>query len=71
MSAADDDEEDDDAGSDVGSWGSGTRPRRASKGVLKHRPTSTKHRKRLRRRRRRSSEEEEEESAEEMGLCCI
>ncbi|XP_049922399.1 remodeling and spacing factor 1 isoform X1 [Epinephelus moara] len=69
-SGADDDEdEDEDAGSDMGSLDSGTRPRRAVRGVPKHRPSRPQRRgrKRLRRRRRRSSEEEEEDSDEEMG----
>ncbi|XP_067363418.1 remodeling and spacing factor 1 isoform X2 [Channa argus] len=68
VSGVDDDEDEEDAGSDVGSLGSGTRPRRALRGVPKHRPTRTQHRgrKRLRRRRRHSSEEEEEESNEDM-----
>lgn len=58
-------------GSDVGSLESGTRPRRAARGVPKHRPSKTQRRgrKRLRRRRRRSSEEEEEDTDEEMGEC--
>ncbi|XP_039986557.1 remodeling and spacing factor 1 isoform X3 [Xiphias gladius] len=64
----DDEEEDEDAGSDMGSWDSGTRPKRALRGVPKHQPGKTQHRgrKRLRRRRRRSFQEEEEESDEEM-----
>ncbi|XP_076590971.1 remodeling and spacing factor 1 [Chaetodon auriga] len=66
--ADDDEEEDEDAGSDVGSLDSGTRPRRAPRGVSKLRPSRTQRRgrKRLRRRRRRSSEEEEEDTDEEM-----
>ncbi|XP_041797032.1 remodeling and spacing factor 1 isoform X2 [Chelmon rostratus] len=66
--ADDDEEEDEDAGSDMGSLDSGTRPRRALRGVSKLRPSRTQRRgrKRLRRRRRRSSEEEEEDTDEEM-----
>uniref|UniRef100_A0A665TD03 Remodeling and spacing factor 1 n=1 Tax=Echeneis naucrates TaxID=173247 RepID=A0A665TD03_ECHNA len=66
--ADDDEEEDEDAGSDVGSWDSGTRPRRALRGEPKHRPSRNQRRgrKRLRRRRRHSSEEEDEESDEEI-----
>ncbi len=57
----------------MGSLDSGTRPRRAMRGVPKHRPSRTQRRgrKRLRRRRRRSSEEEEEDSDEEMGECMM
>ncbi|KAM9853372.1 remodeling and spacing factor 1 [Aulostomus maculatus] len=66
--ADDDEEEDEDAGSDVGSWASGSRPRRALKAAPKQKPGRFQHRarKRLRRRRRHSSEEEEEGSDEEM-----
>lgn len=73
MSGADDDDENEGAGSDMGSWDSGTRPRRALRGVPKHLPTRTQRRgrKRLRRRRRRSSEEEEEDSDEDMGACMM
>lgn len=68
MSGADDDDEEEGAGSDVGSWDSGSRPKQALKGVPKHRPSRTQHRGRKRpRRRRHSSEEEEEGSDEERG----
>ncbi|XP_019961067.2 remodeling and spacing factor 1 isoform X2 [Paralichthys olivaceus] len=66
--ADDDEEEDEDGGSEVGSWDSATRPKRALRGVPKQRPSKIQRRgrKRQRRRRRHSSEEEEEESEEEI-----
>ncbi|XP_037533581.1 remodeling and spacing factor 1 isoform X2 [Nematolebias whitei] len=60
-SGADDDgeEDDEDAGSDVGSWDKGPRPRRGLRGAPKYKPKRTQRRGR-RRRRRRSTEEEED-----------
>ncbi|XP_017293498.1 remodeling and spacing factor 1 isoform X2 [Kryptolebias marmoratus] len=66
-SGGDDDaeEEDEDAGSDVGSWDRGTRPKRGMRGAPKFKPKKTQRRGR-RRGRRRSTEEEEEDSDIEM-----
>ncbi|XP_054453366.1 remodeling and spacing factor 1 isoform X2 [Anoplopoma fimbria] len=63
----DEEVEDEDAGSYAGSANSGSRPKRAVRGVPKQRLSKTQRRKRPRRRRRRSSEEEEEDSEEEMA----
>ncbi|KAM6932932.1 remodeling and spacing factor 1 [Xenentodon cancila] len=67
-SGADDYEDEDDegdAGSDVGRWDRGTRPRRMMRGVVKHKPRKTQRRGR-KRQRRCSTEEEDEDSDEEM-----
>lgn len=67
-SGADDDEDDDDAdaGSEMGSWDRGARPKKMLRGVVKRKPRMPQRRGR-KRQRRCSTEEEGEESEEEMG----
>lgn len=65
-SGGEEDDFEEDGGSDVGSWKSGSKPRRVLGAVSKHKANKTLHRgrKRLKRQRRHSSEEEEEEEEE-------